>query len=512
MAAKRDDNLQSEIGRDLCRVRTEGGIYRGYKKDILTDNLSERDNAIFVCPRCEGILRELCLSAGGEQFCSCCKKEGEQTNLNVHMNNMILCFKCCCPLMVRGCGWLGTLGDCEIHLDTCGYVQEKCKLKCGVVLQRNNHVTHEKENCIQRIVKCEHCKKNFKFCELTEHLNVCPKMKVSCELKCGVVMCRDKVTQHLEKECGQVEENCKLGCGLKLTRDELTIHVTDECVQRLVVCEHCKENFKFCELTEHLDVCPKMKVSCKLKCGVMMCRDKVTQHIDHECREKEIECPFVKYKCVGLIKRQNLNTHLEENETEHLKMKLNTIEDIVMKQSEMIEKQNVKIIELGEMVNMQNRVIETMSRDIISLKKCGGQFQKQMNPIKFHWEIAFDIRNSRQHSTHEKEFDANGYLIQFNLIHCNGSLLMDFCLKDGVDYDRLDWPFRAKFAVQLIASSHSARFPPESEEIRSEVIEVERKDLASNFRIAAIPITMPMTYHPLRYILTPELKISIFFC
>ena len=258
MAAKHGDSLQPEIGRDLCRVRTEGGKYRGYKKDILTENLSERDNAVFMCPRCKGILRELCMSTDGEQFCSCCKKEGEQTNLNVHMNNMILCFKCCCPLMVRGCGWLGTLKDCENHLDTCDYIQENCKLKCGVVLQRNNHVTHEKENCIQRIVKCEHCKKNFKFRELIEHL----------------------------------------------------------------------------------DVCPKMKVSCKLKCGIVMCRDKVTQHIDSDCREKEIECPFVKHKCVGLIKRQNLNAHLEENETEHLKMKLNAIEDIVMKQSEMIEKQN----------------------------------------------------------------------------------------------------------------------------------------------------------------------------
>ena len=106
MAAKRDETLLPEIGRDLCRVRTEGGKYRGYKKDILTENLSERDNAVFVCPRCQGILRELCISIDGEQFCSCCKKEEEQTHTNIHMNTMALCFKCTCPLIVRGCGWL----------------------------------------------------------------------------------------------------------------------------------------------------------------------------------------------------------------------------------------------------------------------------------------------------------------------------------------------------------------------------------------------------------------------
>ena len=309
--------------------------------------------------------------------------------------------------MVGGCVWLGTLGDCEIHLDTCGYVQEKCKLKCGVMLQRNNHVTHEKENCIRRIVKCEHCKKNFRFRELTEHLDVCPKMNVLCELKCGIVMCRDKLTQH----------------------------------------------------------------------------------IDSDCREKEIECPFVKYKCVGLIKRQELNTHLEENETVHLKMKLNAIEDIVMKLSEMIVK--------------QNETIERMSRDIISLEMWRNK-QKLLNPIKFRWEVPTVGR----FVSHERELDANGYLIRFDLIHRYYSLLMDFCLKDGLDYDRLDWPFRAKFVVHLITPSHSVKLPRKSENIKSEVIEVERKDLASNFRIATIPCHYPTSItKPLR----AELEISIDF-
>ena len=406
MATKRDDSLQPEIGRDLCRVRTKGGKYRGYRKDILTENLSERDNAIFMCPRCKGILRELRISTDGEQFCSCCGKEGDQANLNVHMNNMILCFKCCCPLMVRGCGWLGTLVDCENHLDTCGYVQEKCKLKCGDVLQRNNHVTHEKENCIQRIVKCE----------------------------------------------------------------------------------HCKENFKFWELTEHLDVCPKMKVSCELKCGVVMCRDKVTQHIDRDCREKEIECPFVKYKCVRLIKRQNLNTHLEENETEHLKMKLNAIEDIVMKQSELIEK--------------QNETIERMSQEIGSLNRSVKQLRKVPDyPIHLKWLMA--ELPSYQESI-QKQFEVVGYLLQFNLIHHGHNLVMDFCLKDGLDYYKLDWPFRAKFITRLICRNN----PNDTKEFKSEEIEVQKVDLASKFRIA----TMTIVFGNNSFFIETELEISVIFC
>ena len=107
----------------------------GYKREILIENLSERENTIFVCIRCQGIKREVCTSSGGEQFCSCCKKEGERTHPNLQMDSMVLSFKCSCPLSARGCRWSGALGGCQDHLDTCGYVYEACKLRCGVVLQ-----------------------------------------------------------------------------------------------------------------------------------------------------------------------------------------------------------------------------------------------------------------------------------------------------------------------------------------------------------------------------------------
>ena len=44
--------------RNLCRVETKDGSYGGYKEEILTENLSDRDNALLVCEICEGIMRE----------------------------------------------------------------------------------------------------------------------------------------------------------------------------------------------------------------------------------------------------------------------------------------------------------------------------------------------------------------------------------------------------------------------------------------------------------------------
>ena len=60
--------------RNLCRVERGHGRYGGYRKDILIVNLTERD-ALLICEKCEGIMREACLSNSGKQFCSCCRRE-----------------------------------------------------------------------------------------------------------------------------------------------------------------------------------------------------------------------------------------------------------------------------------------------------------------------------------------------------------------------------------------------------------------------------------------------------
>ena len=456
MADKYADILQREIGRELCLVRGKSGGNLGYKKGILIENLSERESTIFVCIRCQGLMREVCTSSGGEQFCSSCKKENEQANPNIQMDNMILSFKSSCPLIARGCNWLGALGGCQNHLDTCVYVYETCKLRCGVVLQRNELRIHEMEKCPQRIVECEHCNNEFESCELHTHLNKCPKMEVSCELKCGKIMCREDITQHLKQECGLMVEMCKLGCVKEMTRNELIIHVTDTCVQRLIQCEHCKGDFKFCDMSAHLDVCPKMEVSCELKCGVVMCREVMTQHLEVDCPEKAIECPYAKYKCVGLIKRKDMSKHLEERRMEHLELKLN---DFIMEESEIIAK--------------QKKTIEMMSQEIQSLKKEMENINS--NPIKLEW-----ITKVPERGCHAKtKFLVAGYQFEFyffNIRFLNNHLQVRISPQNGFYYEKLKWPFRAEFTTRL----RSKRNPTVTKEFKSKVIVVEREDFNSD--------------------------------
>ena len=383
MAEKSVESVQPEIGRELCLVKAESRGYRGYKRDILSENLSEREYTMFVCIRCQGIMREVCLSSNGvEQFCSCCKKEGERANPNLQIDSMILSFKCSCPLVTRGCKWLGALGGCQYHLDTCGYVLEACRLRCGEVLQRDELKVHEREKCPQRIVKCKHCRTKFKSCELATHLEKCPKMEVSCELKCGMKLCREDVTQHVEQDCV----------------------------------------------------------------------------------EKEIECPFAKYKCVGLIKRKNLRNHLEENQVEHLELKMDMMQECMLEES---AKQKEKISEM-------NTTIQTMSRKIKSLEEEMETLALLPKAIKLNLEIT-KIPESGFISVY-KRFQVAGYNLLFYFYNSSNILEIRVSPQTGSNYDELKWPFKAEFVIHLSSQSN----PGNIKKFKSEVLEWKRENFYSD--------------------------------
>ena len=239
--------------RYLCRVKRIDGIYGGYMRDILTENLSNRDETFLICGICNGIMREACVTISGEQICSCCKvRSHSKQTPNEVVKKTVNSLKCSCPLLERGCEWLGTLKDCEEHLDTCGYVRDQCKLGCGTVLHRNELRAHEQETCPNRKVKCKHCIQYFTFCDLTTHHKECPKMELSCELKCGVVMCHEDMAQHLEQECVEKIVMCpfvKYNCEVSSIKLDWNI----ENLSKFIQINHIPElrNVTGCDISIH---------------------------------------------------------------------------------------------------------------------------------------------------------------------------------------------------------------------------------------------------------------------
>ena len=188
---------------------------------------------------------------------------------------------------------------------------------------------------------------------------------------------------------------CKLECGKEMTRNELRIHMTDTCVQRLIQCELCKGDFKFCDMSAHLEVCPKKKVSCEMACGVVMCREDMTQHLEVECVEKVIMCPFAKYNCeVTSIKRKYLSQHLEEKRTEHLELKLNAMEEIILNQSEEVRtyrEESKQYMEESkqhrEEANQQRKFIDNQIIRIDRMSEHINALCSISDTIKLDWNI-----------------------------------------------------------------------------------------------------------------------------
>ena len=221
----------AEVSIELCRVKGEGGSLRGYIREMITENLSERERTIYRCPRCEGIMKDCSTTEKGEQLCACCLGVGEESHSNEPIRIKILSLKCSCPLSKRGCDWLDKLGNVEDHLAVCQYVYESCVLMCGVVLTRDEMIRHVREECTQREEACLHCSRIYEVCEMAEHVEVCGKVEVMCELGCGTRMRHGDTLCHRHNECSEDTVMCpyvKYGCkAMELKQRELRQHLEE---------------------------------------------------------------------------------------------------------------------------------------------------------------------------------------------------------------------------------------------------------------------------------------------
>ena len=269
MATRTSVPLEPETGTELCRVKLDGGSLGGYRSDILTENLSERENRMLKCLRCKGIMKYASINTTGESFCFNCMRGDESIGPNANIHNTILSLKCACPLIKRGCEWLGRLESVENHLTTCGHVYESCQLLCGVVTTRDEMGSHVREECSKREEACLHCSGVHKVCEMVDHVKVCERVEVLCELGCGTRVRRESILFHLSSECSEESVVCpyeKYRCGVVgLKRRELKQHLEENrCLHTELKLTDLEETFinsmkKFENKIESLENEMKMK-------------------------------------------------------------------------------------------------------------------------------------------------------------------------------------------------------------------------------------------------------------
>ena len=167
--------------------------------------------------------------------CPHCRKNMkvfEDTRCQQEINKL----KIVCPYYVRGCEWSGCISDVNKHIEKCQYKFVKCPNHCkynvnhdAYILRKylDNHLANE---CEDRLVTCEHCKKNTKSKDLEDHHKICKRYPISCPNKyCKEIIPREEKGQHVDK-CLYTMVPCtyqEFGCVTVVMRKDLDDHLND---------------------------------------------------------------------------------------------------------------------------------------------------------------------------------------------------------------------------------------------------------------------------------------------
>ena len=207
------------------------------------------------------------------------------------------------------------------------------------------------------------------------------------------------------------------------------------------------------------------------------------------------------------LKRKNLRNHLDEKRMEHLELKMDTMQECISEQNEKISEiseqnekiseqnekiseQNEKISEQNEKISVQNEKIsqlstmnETMSHEIIPLRKEVEILTKFSEAIKFVWRISKVPEVGYGRSIREL-FQVAGYNLGFSLHNYFSYLQIEVRPQTGLNDDKLKWPFKAEFVTHLSSQSK----PGNIKKFKSEVIEWKREKFNSGAYVCSFPI------------------------
>ena len=208
-------NLLKADSIDSLIYKEKKGEFRGYRRDLLTEETPDNIKKIIFCCQCEGISRKPQLG-DGKTFCTPCSK-GTRTPVDSRVDEIVLQLKSRCPLSTRGCDWLGQLGDIEQHMRVCEKLRIDCEIGCGEVLERWETDEHLKK-CPLRRERCELCGEEVEASKANRHIALCPIHPD------GEVLCPYK----------------ELGCDLlRIQRKNLDTHLADNSIghQKLLLKE-----------------------------------------------------------------------------------------------------------------------------------------------------------------------------------------------------------------------------------------------------------------------------------
>ena len=139
-----------------------------------------------------------------------------------------------CTKNEKGCVWRSELVNLEEHLNVCEFEDVECLQKCGLMIERVKMDDHLSNECPCRKVECEYCHVTGEYHMIVgQHREQCPKVPVSCPNECGLdCIGKDELQSHLRK-CPQQKVHCKyhnIGCEARILNGSQDEH-DDACMK-----------------------------------------------------------------------------------------------------------------------------------------------------------------------------------------------------------------------------------------------------------------------------------------
>jgi hypothetical protein len=164
---------------------------------------------------CAGIFCGGCMQQAlrGKKTCPSCKKARITALKDVVLRNQIMKHQVCCinkgnaddatktsnnrkrkASSDEKCTWTGKYDELSTHMKQCDFELVPCSNEgCKEKIERREIEQHL-QACIHRTTSCKHCNVAIKVALMNDHVNQCPKMKVTCI--CGYECTRDLLARY----------------------------------------------------------------------------------------------------------------------------------------------------------------------------------------------------------------------------------------------------------------------------------------------------------------------------
>lgn len=146
------------------------------------------------------------------------------------------------------------------------------------------------------------------------------KQLVYCKNKnsgCEWVDIFSDLNSHLTTKCKHQPIRCQFeGCDVEMDKTSIELHQS-KCEYRKEMCQYCGEEGTFRKMDVHYEVCPKMKINCRLNCGEFIERENQEAHISKDCSSANVDCPYKRLGCHFNGFRKEIKEHLRVETDNH---------------------------------------------------------------------------------------------------------------------------------------------------------------------------------------------------